>query len=222
MGIEGDRPGGRRRARRDEPVTITEGDLMDMLLVLDDLAAVVQMAANTPDSQGGRNTAYAANIAQKLREMRAKVRDPDDDIAGMERGANVWSMALCAALNNVPLEQALWHRMFRLNDVVETGDRHREGTALYNLGLALAAVRRFDEAITANQQAAAIFVETGDRYSEGQARYNLGLALAETGDLHLARTHWTQARDAFLGAGATDDAETVRNHLDALPADDSQ
>jgi tetratricopeptide (TPR) repeat protein len=221
MGIEGSRPGGRRRARRDEPVTITEGDLMDMLLVLDDLATVVQMAADTPDPQGGHNTAYAAIIARKLRELRAKVRDPDDDIAGMERGANAWTMALCGALDNVPLEQALWHRMFGPDDVVET-DRHREGTALYNLGLALAAVRRFDEAVTAYQQAAAIFVESGDRYGEGKALYNLGLALVETGDLHLARTHWTQARDAFLGAGAADDAETVGNHLDALPADDGQ
>lgn len=31
----------------------------------------------------------------------------------------------------------------------ETGNRHREGTACNNLGLALRAVRRFDEVLTA-------------------------------------------------------------------------
>jgi len=36
----------------------------------------------------------------------------------------------------------------------ETGDRHREGSALNNPGNALRAVRRFDEAITAHQDAA--------------------------------------------------------------------
>jgi tetratricopeptide (TPR) repeat protein len=46
-----------------------------------------------------------------------------------------------------------------------------------NLGLALSAVRRIDEAITAHQDAAAIFQETGDRHGEGRALNNLGLAL---------------------------------------------
>ncbi|MBN6039999.1 tetratricopeptide repeat protein [Amycolatopsis sp. 195334CR] len=47
------------------------------------------------------------------------------------------------------------------------------------LGLALRYVRRFDEAITHHQRAAAIFRETGDRHGEGQALNNLGLALQE-------------------------------------------
>jgi Flp pilus assembly protein TadD len=38
----------------------------------------------------------------------------------------------------------------------ETGDRHGEGRALNNLGLALLEVRRFEEAISAHQDAAAI------------------------------------------------------------------
>ena len=46
--------------------------------------------------------------------------------------------------------------------------------ALTNLGLALQEVRRFEEAITAHQDAAAIFRETGDRHSEGAALNNLG------------------------------------------------
>ena len=48
---------------------------------------------------------------------------------------------------------------------------------LNNLGIALREVRRFDEAITAHQDAAAIFRETGDRHGEGTALTNLGLAL---------------------------------------------
>ena len=45
--------------------------------------------------------------------------------------------------------------------------------ALNNLGNALQQVRRFDEAITAHQDAAAIFRETGDRYGENIALKSL-------------------------------------------------
>ena len=48
-----------------------------------------------------------------------------------------------------------------------------------NLGLALVEVRRFEEAISAHRDAAAIFRETGDRRREGRALNNLGLALEE-------------------------------------------
>jgi hypothetical protein len=58
------------------------------------------------------------------------------------------------------------------------GDRHREGTALNNLGVALREVRWFDEAIAAHQDAAAIFRETGDRHGEGAALRNLEEARA--------------------------------------------
>ena len=57
------------------------------------------------------------------------------------------------------------------------GDRRREGDALTILGLALVEVRRFEEAITAHQDAAAIDRETGDRHGEGLALEGLGLAL---------------------------------------------
>jgi hypothetical protein len=46
-------------------------------------------------------------------------------------------------------------------------------SALTNLGGALRQVRRFEEAITAHQDAAAIFRETGDRHREGIALDNL-------------------------------------------------
>ncbi|MER5917278.1 tetratricopeptide repeat protein, partial [Streptomyces sp. NPDC001982] len=61
----------------------------------------------------------------------------------------------------------------------ELGDRHREGQALGNLGLALRQVRRFEEAIDAHTQDLAICRETGDRHGEGQALNNLGNALQE-------------------------------------------
>ena len=51
--------------------------------------------------------------------------------------------------------------------------------ALNNLGIALREVRRFEEAITAHQDAAAIFRETGDRHGEGMALNNLGARAAE-------------------------------------------
>jgi len=41
----------------------------------------------------------------------------------------------------------------------DTGDRHGEGMALNNLGLALREARRFDEANTAHQDAAAVYRE---------------------------------------------------------------
>jgi hypothetical protein len=55
----------------------------------------------------------------------------------------------------------------------EAGDRHHEAMALSNLGLALAEVRRFEEAISAHQDAVAIFLETADRHWEEIALGNL-------------------------------------------------
>jgi tetratricopeptide (TPR) repeat protein len=57
------------------------------------------------------------------------------------------------------------------------GDRSNEAAALANLGGALRHARRFEEAITACQGAAAICRETGDRHGEGHALSNLGSAL---------------------------------------------
>jgi len=55
----------------------------------------------------------------------------------------------------------------------ETGDRHGEGGALINLGPALCEMRRFEEAITACQDAAVIFREIGDPRREDDALENL-------------------------------------------------
>jgi tetratricopeptide (TPR) repeat protein len=84
----------------------------------------------------------------------------------------------------------LWRRRF--DDRISTdmisrdaahrlGDRDHEAAALSSLGAALADVGRSEEAITACQDAAAIFRETGDRHGQGEALNNLGYALADAG-----------------------------------------
>jgi tetratricopeptide (TPR) repeat protein len=61
----------------------------------------------------------------------------------------------------------------------QLNDKGHEAAALNNLGVALREVGRFEEAVSACQDAAAIFRETGDRHSEGLALVGLGLVLAE-------------------------------------------
>jgi len=79
-------------------------------------------------------------------------------------------------------------------------------------------VRRFDEAITAHQQAAGIFGETGDRHGEGQTLGNLGLALRDTGCVAEATRCWVQAAEAFADSGSAEDVAAVRALLDGTPA----
>jgi hypothetical protein len=52
----------------------------------------------------------------------------------------------------------------------DTGDRHREGMALSNLGTTLQQAGRLDEAITACQDAAAICRQTGDEHKATSTR----------------------------------------------------
>jgi tetratricopeptide (TPR) repeat protein len=63
----------------------------------------------------------------------------------------------------------------------DTGARHSEGTALNNLGLTLREVGRFDEAITAWQDAAAIYRQTSDQYREHSALEHLEHAIPGRG-----------------------------------------
>ncbi|MGW2964984.1 tetratricopeptide repeat protein, partial [Streptomyces sp. NPDC001220] len=79
----------------------------------------------------------------------------------------------------------------------ERGDRHREGSTLNNLGLALQEVRRFDEAINAHNQAVTIYRELGDRHREGQALNNLGLALQPVRRFDEAINALTQAATIY-------------------------
>lgn len=79
-----------------------------------------------------------------------------------------------------------------------TGDRHREGMALGNLGVALREVGRFEEAISAHQDAAQIFCDAGDRHSEGVALNDLQeTRQAQNGEFGISE----------LNPGSTDNAK---------------
>ena len=60
----------------------------------------------------------------------------------------------------------------------QLNDKGNEAAAMTSLGNALVEVRRFEEAITAHQDAVAIYRETGDRHREGIALGNLESVLA--------------------------------------------
>jgi len=73
--------------------------------------------------------------------------------------------------------------------------------ALNNLGMALVQVRRFEEAITAERDAAAIYRETGDRHNEGTALVNLGMALVQVRRFEEAITAHRDAAAIFRETG---------------------
>jgi tetratricopeptide (TPR) repeat protein len=77
------------------------------------------------------------------------------------------------------------------------GDRPNEGIALSILGSALKLVGRHEEAITASQDAAAIFREIHDRHGEGMVMGNLGTALLKAGRLEEAITASQDAAAIF-------------------------
>ncbi|MER5916426.1 tetratricopeptide repeat protein [Streptomyces sp. NPDC001982] len=95
----------------------------------------------------------------------------------------------------------------------EFGDRHGEGAALNNLGLALQEVRRFEEAIDTHTQAAAVYRELGDRHGEGQALGNLGLALRQVRRFEEAIDTHTQAVAVFRELGDRHGEGTELNNL---------
>ncbi|MBN6040041.1 tetratricopeptide repeat protein [Amycolatopsis sp. 195334CR] len=82
-----------------------------------------------------------------------------------------------------------------------------------NLGVALREVRRFDEAITHHQQAAAIYREIGDRHGEGQALNNLGVALREVRRFDEAITAHERDLAIFRETGDRHDVATALNNL---------
>ena len=73
--------------------------------------------------------------------------------------------------------------------------------------------RRFEEAITAYQDVAAIFRETGDLRAEGNALGNLGLALTGAGRLEEAIAAYQDAVAIFRKTG---DRQRERMALDNL------
>jgi tetratricopeptide (TPR) repeat protein len=107
-----------------------------------------------------------------------------------------------------------------------TGDRHREGMALINLGNAYQQLERLGEAVKCYEQSLVIFRETDDRHSEGATLINLGSAyeglgrlgeavkcyeqslviFRETGDRHSEGMNLINLGSAYEGLGRLGDA----------------
>jgi tetratricopeptide (TPR) repeat protein len=95
----------------------------------------------------------------------------------------------------------------------QSGNRHGEGMALNNLGLALREVRRFEEAIAAHELAAQIRRESGDRHNEGAALNNLGVALREVRRFEEAITAHQQAAQIRRESGDRHNEGAALNNL---------
>lgn len=92
-------------------------------------------------------------------------------------------------------------------------DRHGEGMALSNLGVALNEAGRFDEAVTAHTQAVELIRETGDRHDEGIALNNLGLALRAVERFDEAIIAHTRALDIYRQIDARHSESSALNNL---------
>ena len=88
----------------------------------------------------------------------------------------------------------------------QLNDKVNEAGALTSLGVALREVRRFEEAVSAHQDAVAIYRETGDRHGEGMALNNLGTALREVRRLEEAISAHRDAAAIYR--------ETANRHLE--------
>ena len=119
-------------------------------------------------------------------------------------------------------EYLLWRRQFDDLLAVLTisreiahrkGNQANESAALNNLGLTLREVRRFEEAITAHQEAAAICHEADDLHSAGTALTNLGLALMEVRRFEEAIVAHQEAAAMFLQIGNQNREGAALNNL---------
>ena len=79
-------------------------------------------------------------------------------------------------------------------------------------------MRRFDEAITAHQQAAALSTELGDRNGEAAALDNLGVALQEVRRFDEAITAHQQAAALFTELGDRHGEAAALGNLGSRPA----
>ena len=79
-------------------------------------------------------------------------------------------------------------------------------------------VRRFEEAVTAHQDAAAIYRETGDRHGEGAALNNLGVALREVRRFEEAITACQDAAAIYRETGDRHGEGIALNNLEAARA----
>ena len=93
------------------------------------------------------------------------------------------------------------------------GDRVAEGEALNNTGAALSGLRRYEEALTAYEQAVAVFREVGDRHAEAESSTNLGVALSGLRRYEEALTAYEQAVAVFREVGDRHAEGTALNNL---------
>ncbi|WP_159401232.1 ATP-binding protein [Streptomyces sp. NRRL B-24484] len=130
------------------------------------------------------------------------------------------------------LQDALDVATLARNAATSLGDRHGEGRAWNNLGLALRELRRFDDALNAHQHALDIYRDLGDRRAEGSAWNNLGSVLKglrrfddalnaiqhaldirrDLGDRHLEATAWNNLGLALRGLRRFDEALNAHQH----------
>ena len=109
-------------------------------------------------------------------------------VAAVTMAANTGRDQIAVKLPQYLGKYMLWRRRFDdwlsvimigRNAAQRLGDRTGEVESLGNLGVALREARRFEEAITTNQEVVAMFREIGDRHGEARALGNLGAALIE-------------------------------------------
>ena len=98
----------------------------------------------------------------------------------------------------------------------EVGTRHYEGTARRVQAQALASLRRWDEAIEAFNNAAAILEANASRLELGRAIFHRGLMQQARGDADTARADLTRASQIFESTGARRDREWAAQALLAV------
>jgi tetratricopeptide (TPR) repeat protein len=101
-----------------------------------------------------------------------------------------------------------------LHQAVE--DRHREGIAWFNLGATLEGVGRLAEAVEGYSRALEVCREFEDWYWTGQSLQRLALIHRNTGRPTEARACSLQAAEAYLRAGATEEATAARNWVESM------
>ncbi|MFF3391327.1 tetratricopeptide repeat protein [Streptomyces sp. NPDC002669] len=96
---------------------------------------------------------------------------------------------------------------------------HHEARAWNNLGTALREVRRFDEAIDAGERAAAMLAEEDDWFLTGKAWEELAATLEAAGaDPARVKEAWERSAAAYTQAGAAEEAESSRGHVNGSPS----
>ncbi|MFF9566886.1 tetratricopeptide repeat protein [Streptomyces sp. NPDC014685] len=142
--------------------------------------------------------------------------------ADTHREASSWSnlgLALCGVRR---FDEAVEAHRKALVLFQRHADTHREARAWNNLGTALREVRRFDEAIDAGERAAAMLAEEDDWFRTGEAWGELATTLEAAGaDPGRVEGAWERSATAYTRAGATEEAESSRGHVNGPPPQQS-